>query len=303
MLQVQNLHKSYGTDTVLEGASLILNDREHVGLIGPNGSGKTTLLRCITGREQPDSGSIILSPRDAVIGYLTQALDHAPGLTVGDVIDAAQTEIVQAERDLLKAADALSSSVDMEAAMALYKGAQARFEALGGYDREHHAAAVLDGLDLGGIDPSTGASSLSGGQKTRLGLASLLLQEPDILLLDEPTNHLDVEALDWLEGFVQSYPSAVLVVSHDRHFLDATVTRILYLDPDTHTLKSYTGNYSAFADARQHEADLHRQAWTRQQEYVGQVERDIGRLKGDARAIELSTTPRQPGVRKLARKK
>jgi len=308
MLQVQNLHKSYGTDTVLDGVSFILNDGEHVGLIGPNGSGKTTLLRCILGHELPDSGSIILSPRDTIIGYLSQAFDdvqsgNAQRLSVGEVIAASQGDIVQAERDLLHAADALSSSTELESAMASYDDALARFEALGGYDREHRAASILQGLGLGGIDSSTLTTSLSGGQKTRLGLAGLLLREPDLLLLDEPTNHLDVEALDWLESFVQSYPRAALVVSHDRHFLDATVTRILYLDPDIHTVRSYTGNYSDYAAAREHEANLHRQAWTRQQEYVSQVERDIGRLKGEALAIELSTTPRQPGVRKLARKK
>ena len=308
MLQVQNLSKSYGTDTILDGASFILNDGEHVGRIGPNGSGKTTLLQCITGREQPDSGSVILSPRDTVIGYLSQAFDdtqqgNAGAVTVGEAIEAAQGEIVRAEKELLLTADALASADNVDLAMADYNDALARFEALGGYDREHRAASVLQGLELGNIDPATPVASLSGGQKTRLGLAGLLLREPDLLLLDEPTNHLDVEALDWLESFVQAYPGAVLVVSHDRHFLDATVSRILYLDPDTHNLKSYSGNYSDFAAAREHEADLHRQAWTRQQEYVAQVESDIGRLKGEARAIELSTTPRQPGVRKLARKK
>ncbi|HUP28047.1 MAG TPA: ABC-F family ATP-binding cassette domain-containing protein [Chloroflexia bacterium] len=303
MLQVQNLYKSYGSETVLAGAGFILNDGEHVGLIGPNGSGKTTLLRCITGREQPDRGSIVLSPRDAVIGYLSQSFDETAGLTVGEVIASAQVELAQAEAALQQSADALTGGDDHGAAMLAYNEALARYEALGGYEREHRAAAVLQGLDLGGLDPQTLATSLSGGQKTRLGLATLLLREPDILLLDEPTNHLDIEALVWLEGFVQSYRNSVLIVSHDREFLDRTVSRILYLDPESHSIRSYTGNYTDFAEAREHEAQLHKEAWTRQQEYVAQVELDIARLKGEARAIELSTTPRQPGVRKLARKK
>ena len=164
-------------------------------------------------------------------------------------------------------------------------------------------AAVLSGLGLGDVDPDKPVHELSGGQKTRLGLATLLLGEPDLLLLDEPTNHLDVDALEWLEGFLSHYRGAVLIVSHDRVFLDATVDRILYLDPETRTLRGYTGGYLEFAEARAHERDLQEQTWRRQQEYVGRVRSDIGRMKSEARSIENSTTARQPGLRKLARKK
>lgn len=303
MLQVQNLHKSYGTTTVLAGVNFIINDKEHVGLIGPNGSGKSTLLRAITREEQPDSGSIILSPRGAVPGYLPQTLHSLGDLSVGEAAASAQAELVDAERAMQRAADSLTSSTDTEQALSAYTDALARFEALGGYEREHRAASVLQGLGLGDVDPSTPTANLSGGQKTRLGLALLLIQEPDLLLLDEPTNHLDVEALEWLEGFVQSYPGAVLVVSHDRVFLDHTVERILYLDPDTRTIKSYPGNYSDFAAARDQEHEQHLESWRRQEEYVERVERNIHRLKDEALTIERSTTPRQPGVRRHARRK
>ena len=305
MLQVQNLHKSYGAATVLAGASFILNDKEHTGLVGPNGSGKSTLLRCITGEEQPDAGGIVLSPRGATIGYLPQALGTIAGLTVGQAVAGAQAELAAAEQALQRAAEGLTTATarDMDEAMAAYTTTLARFEALGGYEREHRAASVLQGLGLGDIDQATPAAALSGGQKTRLGLALLLLREPDLLLLDEPTNHLDIEALEWLEGFINGYPGSALVVSHDRVFLDRTVERILYLDPDTHSIKSYTGNYSDFAAAREREREQHVEVWRRQQEYVERVERDIHRLKGEALAIERSTTPRQPGVRKYARKK
>jgi len=303
MLQVQNLRKSYGTATILDGVSFILNDAEHIGLIGPNGSGKSTILRCITGREHPDSGTIVLSPRGANIGYLAQAFEQLGDSTVSDVLASARSELAEAERDMQAAADALGHSHDMEAALQAYAGASTRFEALGGYDREHRAAAVLQGLQLADIPPDALASTLSGGQKTRLGLALLLLQEPDLLLLDEPTNHLDVDALEWLEGFVQGYPNSVLVVSHDREFLDRTVTRVLYLDPESHNVRSYEGNYSAFEEARQREYEQHVEAWRRQQEYVDKVQRDISAIKSGARSMELSTTPRQPGLRRLARKK
>jgi ATP-binding cassette subfamily F protein 3 len=163
--------------------------------------------------------------------------------------------------------------------------------------------AIIGGLGLGEIDPSTPVQQLSGGQKTRLGLATLLLGAPDVLLLDEPTNHLDIEALEWLEGFVSHYRGAVLIVSHDRVFLDATVDRVLYLDPETRTLRGYTGGYLEFSRARAHEHELQEQTWRQQQEYVARVRGDIGRLKSEARSIENSTTARQPGLRKFARRK
>jgi ATP-binding cassette subfamily F protein 3 len=285
MLQVRNLSKSYGPATVIADASFVINDGEHVGLIGPNGVGKSTLLRCITGAEQPDAGVIVRSPPGLTIGYLSQALDPPEGATVGAFLDAAQAEFRAAEQALQRAAENMAAG-DVEAAMREYDQALASFEALGGYEREHRAAAVLDGLELSAIAPERGIASLSGGQKTRLGLAALLLGEPGLLLLDEPTNHLDVVALEWLEGFVRSYPRAVLVVSHDREFLDRTVERILYLDPETRALRSYPGNYSDFAAARAQERAAQLAAWQDQQLYIQETEADIRRVKGLAQNIQ-----------------
>ena len=302
MLQIQNLQKSYGIATVLAHVSFVVNDGEHVGLVSPNGIGKSTLLRCIVGQETPDAGSITRVPHGATIGYLPQAFASAGDETVGSVIAGVQAEWHAAMESMQHAAEAMASAADMDAAMAAYDAALTSFEALGGYEREARAEAVRDGLGLGGIDGATPVAQLSGGQKTRLGLAMLLLSEPDLLLLDEPTNHLDVDALEWLEGFVRAYPGAVLIVSHDRAFLDATVERILYLDPRTRTVKSYTGNYSDFAAARQHERELHEETWQKQQDYVAKVESDIARLKGQALGVELSTTPSQPTIRRYAKK-
>ncbi|MEP7190689.1 MAG: ATP-binding cassette domain-containing protein, partial [Roseiflexaceae bacterium] len=303
MLQVHNLHKSYGITTVLAGINLIVNDGEHVGLIGPNGAGKSTLLRCIIAQEQPDSGTVTLSPTSALLGYVPQSFGELLGdRSIAEVVAEAQAEYVAAEAALAHTADALADAADMAAALTAYDAALAHFEALGGYEREHRSAAVLQGLGLGTLTQSTPASTLSGGQKTRLGLATLLLREPDLLLLDEPTNHLDVEALEWLEGFVRGYGGAVLIVSHDREFLDQTVTRVLYLDPEMHAVTSYTGNYSDFVDSREHERELHAESWKKQQEYVERVESDIARLKGQALGVELSTTPAQPTIRRYAKK-
>jgi ATP-binding cassette subfamily F protein 3 len=302
MLQVHQLQKHYGASAVLSDVSFIVNDGEHVGLIGPNGTGKSTILRCLIGQETPDTGTIVRSPQQLRIGYLPQSFDSWAGLTVRQVLDNAQASLRQAEQALDEAANALASASDYEQAMQSYETALNHFEALGGYERQHRAAATLTGLGVGDIDPEQAASSLSGGQKTRLGLALLLLSEPDFLLLDEPSNHLDVNALEWLEEFVRTTQQSVLVVSHDREFLDQTVERILYLDPDTRTIRSYVGNYSDFVEAREHERELHLEAWQKQQEYINKVESDIARLKGQALSVELTTTPRQPHVRRIAKK-
>ena len=168
MLQVQNLQKTFGIATILDGISFVLNDGEHLGLIGPNGSGKSTLLRCVAGLEPRDRGSITLRPTNLSVGYLPQAFGAGDDRTIGQVTES----IAEAWR----------------------------------------ARMVLEGLGLGGIESGLPVQQLSGGQKTRVGLATLLLGEPDVLLLDEPTNHLDVDALAWLEGFINDYPSSVLVV-------------------------------------------------------------------------------------------
>jgi len=313
MLQVHNLHKSYGITTVLTGISLIVNDGEHVGLIGPNGAGKSTLLRCIIGQEQPDSGTVTLAPAGGSLGYVPQSFGELLGdRSIAEVVAEAQAEYVAAEAALAQTADALGDTADMAAALGAYDAALAHFEVLGGYEREHRSAAVLQGLGLGALTQSTLASTLSGGQKTRLGLATLLLREPDLLLLDEPTNHLDVEALEWLEGFVRGYGGAVLIVSHDREFLDQTVTRVLYLDPATHAVKSYTGNYSDFVDARANEREQQQEAWQDQQAYIVRTQQDILRLKSQSLNVELASTPKDSdakfflsgkgGSKKVARK-
>ena len=292
MLQVHGLRKSFGAATILSAVSFSLNDGEHVGLIGPNGAGKTTLLRIITGRESPDAGAVALAP-GATLGFLAQSFDASLGATVGAAVAAALGPYSAAEAELTHAAEAMAgaSGEGLDAAMARFEQATARFEALGGYEREPRARAVLTGLGPGDGAPAPPAAALSGGQKPRLGLATLLLAEPDLLLLDEPTNHLDVAALEWLEGFVAAYPRAALIVSHDRAFLDSTVQRVLFLDPETRALRAYAGGYSAFAAARAHEREQQQAAWKDQQDYVARVRADIARMKGRAAGLDGASTP------------
>jgi ATP-binding cassette subfamily F protein 3 len=292
MLQIHGLSKAYGAATVLSSISLTLNDGEHVALIGPNGAGKTTLLRIITGRETPDSGTLSLAP-GTVIGYLPQSFEASLGATIGEAIAAAQGEYAAAEAALARASDAIAAAQgdELPTALARYNDALAHFEALGGYEREHRAEAVLTGLGLGGLASITPVATLSGGQKTRLGLATLLLREPDLLILDEPTNHLDVAALEWLEGFIEAYPHAALIVSHDRAFIDRTVQRVLFIDPEARTLRAYTGGYSAFTAARAREREQQLATWKDQQDYVARTRTDIARMKGQAAKLDGVATP------------
>jgi len=184
---------------------------------------------------------------------------------------------------------AAATNGDLAAAMAEYDAALAEFEAMGGAARYADAAAVLAGLGMADVAQDRPVSSLSGGQKTRLGLARLLLSEPDLLLLDEPTNHLDIVALEWLETYLSGYPGAVLIVSHDRAFLDRTVTRILALDETTHMLKEYAGGYSDYAFAVDRDLDKQWAAYREQQERFKKLESSIRRLSNQAKNIEGET--------------
>jgi len=291
MLTVRDITKWFGDVKVLDRVNFTLNRGEAAGLIGPNGSGKTTLLRIITGQLAPDRGHVLLSPGSARTGYLAQALEFAADATVGDVLAAAEGEREAAEARLAHLAEVVAAAVDRDlpAAMADYDRALAEFQALGGGARYADAAAVLAGLGMADVGHERPVASLSGGQKTRLGLARLLLSEPDLLLLDEPTNHLDIVALEWLEGYLASYPGAVLIVSHDRAFLDRSVTRILALDDVAHTLKEYAGGYSDYASAVDRELDKQWAAYREQQERFRKLESSIRRLSNQARNIEGET--------------
>jgi ATPase subunit of ABC transporter with duplicated ATPase domains len=292
MLQVSNLSKAYGDDVILEDVSFVVNPGEWVGLVGPNGCGKTTLLRIIVGQEQPDQGSVRLSPADVTVGYLAQALEFQPGATVGDVMRQAVEGLREAERQVKALARqmAMAQGDALAHLMDEYAEALARFEAAGGYGVSHEVDAVLAGLGLEAVDQATPVATLSGGQKTRLGLVRLLQIAPRLLLLDEPTNHLDIEALEWLEEFLADYDGAVVVVSHDRAFLDRTVHLILELDPLTHTVTAYPGNYSQYWQAKEREQEKLWAAYKDQQERIAQIEAGIQGLAGHARRIELGTT-------------
>lgn len=276
MLSVNSLAKSYADNLIFQDISFRLNSGDRVGLIGPNGCGKTTLLRLIVGGEQPDRGSVFVDPATR-LGYLRQGLEFPIGATLADVL---RDDRVEVATEVERLADALASDHGL---MPRYQAALDRLEALGGYPDRSVRDNVLAHLGLDHIPIDTPVSTLSGGQKTRLGLARVLLTEPNLLLLDEPTNHLDLPMLEWLEDWLSHFAGAVLLVSHDRVFLDRSVNRVLYLDPQTHTLREYAGNYSDYLEQSLAERDRQWQEYTDQQQEIIRLQNAARHLRGIAK--------------------
>ena len=295
MLSAHQINKSYGIHTVLQDITFSINPGDRLGLIGPNGCGKSTLLRILAGQEKPDSGTLAITRPGLRIGYLPQGFELDPAMRVSEACTPASARATEEQFTALAAALAAHpADRNIQSAYA---------EALEEMERPGlQPANVLAPLGLAGLPPDKHIGELSGGQKTRLLLARLLLADPNLLLLDEPTNHLDIAMLEWLEGWLDGFPGAALIVSHDRAFLDNTVSRILELDPETHCLHEYAGNYSdyleSFLAAREKQWELYRD----QVAEVRRIKQDVARTKQQALQVEQSTTPRQPHVRRLAKK-
>lgn len=302
MLRVSNISKRYGDTPILKNVSFTVNPGDRLGLIGPNGCGKTTLLRIITGELAPDTGSVRTDPPDLGVGHLEQGLTYAPGDTLDTVLRAvhAQVMALEARIEALGAALATAEGAEQARALEAYGEALTDLERLARQQAPEHAAeAILDGLGLGHLDLETPVRILSGGQKTRLGLARLLMREPRLLLLDEPTNHLDIAALEWLETWLTDYAGGVIIVSHDRTFLDGSVTGILDLDARTHEVMAYPGNYTTYLEIKQREIERQWEAYTAQQERIARLSGEARRLSGYANSIEAGTIDFAP--RKIAK--
>ncbi|MBN2622639.1 MAG: ABC-F family ATP-binding cassette domain-containing protein [Acidimicrobiales bacterium] len=258
-LTTRDLTLAAGPRLLLAGVDLVLAPGARLGLVGPNGSGKTTLLRALAGRREADGGQIRLAPPTATVGYLPQESEPRPGETVRALL-ARRTGVTAASAQLDEATAALAT--DDPGAPERYNGALDRWMALGGPDLDARAAAVADdlGLPAGALDRELGR--LSGGQAARAQLAALLLARFDVFLLDEPTNDLDVDGLERLERFVGGLDAPVMIVSHDRAFLERTVTGVAEIDEHHHTLTRYDGGWLAYLDerarAREHAAQDHR---------------------------------------------
>src|SRR5215212_2604457 len=275
LFRLTDVYKSYGAQDVLRGASLQVNPGEHVGLVGRNGAGKTTLFRLVTGEETPDRGDVVRA-RGVKLGLLEQHVDFEAGTTVHEAalaafgqLQAIEHEMHQLEHRMAEASD------DLDAVLERYSALQHEFERLGGFEYAAKAEAILQGLGFERDTWATPAEILSGGQKNRLGLARLLLAEPDVLLLDEPTNHLDVSAVEWLEEFLSAYKSAYVIISHDRYFLDRACTRIV--EVELGKAVSYTGNYSRFLVEREEQREIQQRAYENQRQLIAKTEDFIRR--------------------------
>src|SRR5947207_1441401 len=275
LFRLTDVYKSFGAQDVLRGASFQINPGDHVGLVGRNGGGKTTIFRLVNEEETPDSGEVARA-RGLKLGLLAQHVHFDAGSTVHESALAAFGHLQQIEHEMHELEHRMAETgIDLEKTLSRYSDLQHEFEREGGFEYSAEAEAILQEL---GFDRETWqmeTEKLSGGQQNRVGLACLLLSEPDVLLLDEPTNHLDVSAVEWLEEFLQTYPSAFVIISHDRYFLDQACVRIIEMELGRAT--SHNGNYSDYLVEREERREIQQRAYDNQQRLIAKTEEFIRR--------------------------
>ncbi|MGN8835010.1 ABC transporter ATP-binding protein [Allisonella histaminiformans] len=279
VLKINGLSKSFGIKTVFENVSFEVRSGERIGLVGANGAGKTTLLRCLMGQEDYDKGSVSTSP-GAVIGYLRQDFNYE-SQTLREEMELAWKDVLYYKDKLAELARKLETSHDEEL-VAAYGRTEERFEYLGGYDYEATTRKILTGLGFSDADWDRDIHGFSGGQKVRINLAAAFVRHPDFLFLDEPTNHLDMGMLEWLEEYLRSYRGGILMVSHDRYFLDATTTGII--DLENHQIHPYRGNYTQFTKVKALNEEAQERAYEKQQEHIRETEEYIRKYKAGIKA-------------------
>ncbi|MNW38264.1 putative ABC transporter ATP-binding protein YheS [compost metagenome] len=300
LLQANDITKLYGVTTVLSGINLQILERDRIGLVGVNGAGKSTLLQILADEMSYDGGQIFKA-KETTIGYLAQNSGLQSHLTIWEEMLAVFAPLTEAEKELRLMEQQIadpSLASDARAYQELldrYAIKSDWFKDNGGYEIETRIRSVLHGMGFGTFPPDTAISSLSGGQKTRLALARILLQAPDLLMLDEPTNHLDIETLTWLEDYLRNYSGALLVVSHDRYFLDRLVTTIVEIE--RHQSRRYTGNYSRYIDLKAAEYESQMKMYEKQQDEIARMEDFIQK-----NIVRASTTKRAQSRRKALEK-
>lgn len=296
LLQVNALSKLYGAETILSNIKLEVQTKDRIALVGRNGAGKSTLLKIIAGELSHDGGEII-KPKDVSIGYLAQNTGLETSLTIWDEMLTVFTHLQQMETKLRRLEQEMgkeenfSNEATYERLLADYDQLQLDYKDQGGYQYEADIRSILSGLGFPVETHQTTISTLSGGQKTRLALGKLLLTKPDLLILDEPTNHLDIETLTWLEQYLQGYPGAILIVSHDRYFLDKLVTQVYEIS--NKESRRFVGNYSKYLDLKSALYEQEMKRYEKQQDEIAKLEDFV--QKNIARA---STTKRAQSRRK-----
>ena len=278
ILACQNISKSFGDVDVLKNVNFHIEERDKLAVVGVNGAGKTTLLRIILGEEEPDTGTVVRA-RDIRIGYLSQHQDISFDNTVYQEMEQAKKYLIDMERRLreLEADMKHAEGVELEKILETYNRLSTRYDHENGYAYESEIVGVLKGLGFAESDYERDINSLSGGQKMRIALGRLLLSRPDVILLDEPTNHLDMTSISWLEGFLAGYSGAVIVVSHDRYFIDRVSSQILEIEHGKSTL--YRGNYSFYREQYEKKRQDEMKAYLNQQAEIAHEEDVIRKLK------------------------
>ena len=289
VLSVSQLGKSFGAERIFAGVSLRIDEHDRIGLVGPNGAGKSTLLNILAGEEELDEGSRAVT-RNARIGYLTQDADFQPEHTLREEMLTVFEHVRAWEHELSELATQLASpqaSTDQrlhDRLLARYAELQHQFEHGDGYTYEHKVDQVLDGLGFTREQQAAPVLDLSGGQRTRAALGKLLLQEPDLLLMDEPTNHLDLAALEWLETYLNEWKGAMVIVAHDRYFLDKVVSRTIELAFGR--IEEYPGNYTTYLRLREERMERRQREYEAQQAHIAHTEEFIRRYKAGQRSRE-----------------
>lgn len=300
LLQANNITKLFGADVILSNIKLEVQTQDRLAIVGRNGAGKSTLLKILAGELSYDEGNVFLA-KDATIGYLEQHTGLESEKSILEEMKTVFTDLIQQEEELRRLEarmgdpDLISDETAYQQLLTNYDTKQQAFRLNGGYQYEADIRSVLNGLRFGDKDLSTPIGSLSGGQKTRLALGKLLLQKPDVLILDEPTNHLDISTLDWLEGYLSSYQGAVVVVSHDRYFLDKTVNTVIEI-AHNHSVR-YKGNYSNYLEQKAANFERELKQYEKQQSEIKKMEEFV--QKNIARA---TTTKRAQSRRKQLEK-
>ncbi|GCE12749.1 ABC-F family ATP-binding cassette domain-containing protein [Tengunoibacter tsumagoiensis] len=289
IVNISQLGKSYGADRIFSGLTFQIEPQDRIGLVGPNGAGKSTILEILAGREEQDEGTVAIV-RHTRIGYLTQVVDFHPANTLREEMLSVFAELRSWEQELsdlavrMAAPEAQNDPVLHEQLLHRYADLQSRYEHAGGYTYENRVEQVLDGLEFTREQQAAPVMHLSGGQQTRASLGKLLLQEPDLLLLDEPTNHLDLATLEWLETYLSTWKGAIVIVAHDRYFLDKVVSRIVELAFGR--IEEYPGNYTKYLSLREERMERRLREYEAQQAYIAHTEEFIRRYKAGQRSRE-----------------
>ncbi len=276
VLSASNLTKTYGTDVIIKNADFHINSGDRIGLVGRNGAGKTTLLNMLTGSLSPDEGQIFV-PSDLRIGYLRQRDNFRDDMTVMEAIESIFEPLKELEKQITRAADQVAAHPDDQSLINRLDSLQQEYDRKGGYTYKSEMTGILTSMAFGPEYHDKKIGSLSGGERTRLALAALLLEKPDLLILDEPTNHLDIGMLKWLEQYLSGYKGSMVIVSHDRYFLNRIVNRIFEIEH--HRLRAYDGNYDDFLEKKRQLAEADMRAYENQQREIARQEAIIRSMK------------------------